>query len=231
MASSFETKPKGHFIVLEGIDGSGTTTQARLLAERLCKDRRMQAWLTCEPTDGPIGKQIRKMLTKELALGSWRAEALLFAADRAEHVQRIHEVLKGGTHVVCDRYDLSNYTYQQLSRPDDRFYPAKDAGMDRQRLLRTLNEPNPRPDLTLVLDIPANVAELRRGKREAVPEIYDVPQLQRRLAGMYARAESLVPHDRVVHLDASRDIEAVHAAVWEAYEQHVRLLRIREAAS
>jgi len=224
------TKPKGLFIVLEGIDGSGTTTQAKLLMQKFEK-RTIPAWFTFEPTEGPIGKQIRRMLTKDLDLRTWRAEALLFAADRADHVPQIESRLRQGTHVVCDRYDLSNYTYQQLSRPDDDYYPPRNAYQERQRVLRDLNAPNPRPDLTIVLDIPANVAELRRGARDDEPEIYDVPQLQRRLAGLYARAEWLLPNDRVVHIDASKNIQAVHQAVWESYEQLLRLLSICEASA
>lgn len=226
MASSFKTRPTGLFIVLEGIDGSGTTTQAKLLVEAFSK-RNIESWFTFEPTQFAIGGQIRKMLRKEITFRTWRAEALMFAADRADHLPLIEEKLNAGTHVVCDRYDLSNYTYQRLSRPDDDTYLAD----ERAEILRELNEPHRRPDLTIVLDIPANVAELRRGARDEQPEIYDVPQLQRRLAGLYARAEQLLPAgDYVVHLDATRTQEEIHGQIWNAYEQLVRMLSISESA-
>lgn len=224
MASS--SKPRGLFIVIEGIDGSGTTTQAKLLVEAFT-NRDIPAWFTFEPTQQAIGSQIRKMLRKEITFHTWRAEALMFAADRADHMPQIEEKLCQGIHVVCDRYDLSNYTYQRLSRPDDDRYLAH----ERAQILRELNEPNRRPDLTIVLDLPANIAELRRARRAEPPEIYEVPQLQRRLAGLYAQAEKLLPvGDYVVHLDANNNEEYLHYEIWRNYEHYVRMLGIRESA-
>lgn len=226
MASSFKIRPEGLFIVIEGIDGSGTTTQAKLLVEAFTQHD-IEAWFTFEPTQYAIGGQIRKMLRKEVTFRTWRAEALMFAADRSDHLPLIEERLKAGTHVVCDRYDLSNYTYQRLSRPDDTTYSYH----ERSQILRELNQPHRRPDLTVVLDLPANIAELRRGARDEEPEIYDVPQLQRRLAALYARAERLLPAgDLVVHLDATQTPEEVHDQIWKAYEQLVRMLSICESS-
>lgn len=108
---------KTPFVVLEGLDGAGTTTQTKLLVERLTA-RGIPAIATHEPTSGPIGTLIRRALRHdwprpEGELGSveppsWATLALLFAADRLEHLQRVVDpALAQGKVVVSDRYDLS----------------------------------------------------------------------------------------------------------------------------
>lgn len=94
---------KGKFIVLEGVDGSGKTS----LAARLAQPK--GAWVTFEPTDGPVGRTLR---SGGLGAIPPAAEALLFAADRAVHTQEISARLDAGTWVVCDRYMGSTVAYQ-----------------------------------------------------------------------------------------------------------------------
>src|SRR5579864_7294663 len=108
---------RGLFIVLEGLDGAGTTTQLVRLAERLRRaGERVVA--TAEPTDGPIGALIRQALRRRLVHRDGRALtdeslALLFAADRVDHVAgEIEPALARGQHVLCDRYVLSSLAYQ-----------------------------------------------------------------------------------------------------------------------
>ncbi|WP_457611894.1 dTMP kinase [Methanocaldococcus sp.] len=100
------------FIVFEGIDGSGKTTISKLLAKEI------NAYWTCEPTDGKIGLLIREKLrdkdVDDIAL------SLLFAADRMEHVKKIKEILKDKS-VVCDRYLYSSIAYQSSSGVDESF--------------------------------------------------------------------------------------------------------------
>ncbi|MFW5768677.1 MAG: dTMP kinase, partial [Spirochaetota bacterium] len=101
------------FIVLEGLDGSGTTTQAGLLKEKF-DAAGLTGWITCEPSDGFIGKSIRKVLKKEVSLDP-RSLALLFAADRNEHLygeKGIVDRLTRVDYVVSDRYVFSSLAYQ-----------------------------------------------------------------------------------------------------------------------
>jgi dTMP kinase len=203
----------GRFIVLEGIDGSGTTTQAaRLVAE--LERRGTKAVATCEPTAGPVGKFIRSALKGELTgeTGAshalpWSSMALLFAADRLDHVESfIAPALREGTTVICDRYVLSSLAYQSTTSPE---------GDGAVPWIRALNSHALRADLTIVLDVADDVARARRESRGGNPELFEVNDLQRRLAVVYARAESLLPGERVVHV-ADGPVDAVAARILAA---------------
>ena len=135
-------------VVLEGIDGAGTTTQTRRLAAALTADGR-SVHRTREPSDGPIGLLLRRMLAGEHAPVGHETMALLFAADRADHLQReVEPALARGSLVISDRWYHSSLAYQ---------------GSDADRAwIRTLNERMRRPDLTLFLRCDAEVAARRR---------------------------------------------------------------------
>ena len=186
------------FIVIEGIDGSGTTTQSARLVAELTR-RGVDAVSTCEPTPGPVGRLIRGALKRELTTdgGSprslpWTSMALLFAADRLDHVDStIAPALAAGATVVCDRYVLSSLAYQSSTSPD---------GQGALPWIRAINARALRPDLTVVLDVPESVARERRESRGGTPELFEVQELQRRLADLYARAEELLPGEPVVHV-------------------------------
>jgi len=201
---------RGCFVVFEGIDGAGTTTQVERLARRLRGERRV-VHITREPSDGPLGVQLRLALSGRLSLGSVNqahAMALLFAADRLDHLD--HEILphlRDGAVVLSDRYDLSSLAYQ---------WASAGAEADTEQLLdwlRTLNRYARRPDATIVLDVSASVAEQRRLERRGAVELYEVATLQARLTEIYRDAERLVPNDRVIHIDSEQPVDEVEAAV------------------
>ena len=203
----------GRFIVLEGIDGSGTTTQLNCLAERLRADGQSVV-TTGEPTAGPVGKLLRRILegTLEVAPGStqfdWITLALLFAADRAHHAQTvIRPTLQQGQILICDRYDLSSRIYQSVTAPNP------EAALP---WVGAINEQAPRPDLTIVLDIDPELAEQRRLKRGGRAELFERGPLQRKLAQSYLKAETYVPNDRLKHVQGDLPIsdvtEILHAA-------------------
>jgi dTMP kinase len=216
----------GAFIVLEGIDGSGTTTQARLLAEALRADGH-DVTTTCEPSSGPVGVLIRQALSRKLGAPGgphafhWSTMALLFAADRTDHVATtIEPALARGTIVISDRYDISSLAYQSVTSPD---------GAAVVPWIRSLNSRVPRPDLTIVLDVPPDVAAARRSARGNEAELFEAEPIQVALARVYAEAELLVPGDRLVHLDGSAATEGVArqilAAVRESGIARPELLR------
>lgn len=204
----------GLFIVLEGIDGCGSTTQVKLLGEAL-RSRGAEVVLTCEPSSGPIGSLIRQALQRRLLAPDtgaprqldWTAMALLFAADRMDHLaSTVIPALRAGSVVISDRYDLSSLAYQSVTAH---------GGADPLPWIRTLNAHALRPDLTLVIDVPAEVAEERRRARGGVEELFEARELQARLATVYARAEQLVPGDRVLHVSGVGDSAEV---AWRALE-------------
>lgn len=200
---------RGRFIVLEGIDGSGTTTQASALARALVEAGNAVV-CTHEPSAGPFGRKLRELLANgaEDPSRRWDSLALLFAADRLDHVAReIAPALAQNATVICDRYDLSSLAYQSATSED----PSAAIPW-----LRAINARAPRPDLTLVLDVEAEVAETRRARRGAPSEIFERRDLQRRLADVYRAAESLVPDDRLLHVAAFAPAPAVTLLLLEA---------------
>src|SRR4051794_5496285 len=103
------TQPR--FVVLEGMDGAGTTTLSHLVTEGL-RSRDLRVCLTAEPTDGPFGRVLRSHLKGDLTLDA-HTTALVFSADRADHLARtVRPALARGEWVVCDRYLLSTLAYQ-----------------------------------------------------------------------------------------------------------------------
>lgn len=211
---------EGLFIALEGVDGAGTTTHTKILANAL-KARGLPVHTTREPSDGPIGMLLRQILSGRVVVPgvsgtrppSWSTMALLFAADRLDHVEaEIAPNLIDGVTVISDRYDHSSVAYQTITAG---------AGPGVMDWVKEINRFARRPDLTIVLDIPPEVAARRRLERMRGREIYDDDELQQQLAAFYREIEAHFPDDRIVHVDADRAIEDVAADVMK----HVRILR------
>lgn len=203
---------KAPFVVVEGIDGAGTTTQTRRLVEGL-RQRNIAAIETREPTDGPIGMLLRQMLkgrivsARGVGAPDWQELALLFAADRVEHVVgEIEPRRQQGVWVISDRYDYSNIVYQSASAQDT-------AVID---WLRTLNRYVPRPDLTLVIDVTPEVAEARRLARGSSQEIFDQAAFQAKLAAFYREIDRFFPEDCIVHVPGDGDVESVYDVLLDA---------------
>jgi len=208
---------RGRFIVLEGIDGCGSTSQAERLVEAL-RERGLDARFTCEPTDGPIGALIRGILEHRVRSTDggphrfgWPALGLLFAADRHDHVDSVIEsALAAGAVVVSDRYALSTVAYQCALAAGD----ETAAGW-----LREINGLVTTPDLTIVIDVTAELAEQRRAARGSPEELFEKRDLQRRLADLDGRAEQLVPLHRIVHVDGSGTLDQVATQIRAAAER------------
>jgi dTMP kinase len=207
---------RGRLVVLEGIDGAGTTTHVARLADRL-RSLKVSVRATREPSDGPVGTLVRQVLTGRLVAPSgrapgWATMALLFAADRMDHVEStIDPFLAQGGVVISDRYDASSLAYQSVSSGAQ----ARDA----VEWIRTLNRYVRRPDLTVVLDVTAEIAAERRLLRGEAAQLYDQNEVQRALAEFYRDLARHMPGDRVAVIDASGPIEEVHARIWEVYER------------
>lgn len=201
----------GIFIVFEGIDGAGTTTQAERYAEHLRAKRRLVHG-TREPSTGPIGSLIRMVLNQRLLLPPGEhatTMALLFAADRLDHLQaEIEPHLSDGAVVISDRFDLSSLAYQSAT--------ATEQAATTVEWIRECNRHATRPDATIVLDVSPEVAAARRAARGGPLELFDDSELQSKLALAYRDAERLVPGDRVIHIDGDQPVAEVQAAIVRA---------------
>jgi dTMP kinase len=209
-------KGRGKFVVIEGIDGAGTTTQAARLADRL-RSRQELVRVTREPSDGPIGTLVRQVLTGRIVspdgrAPGWATMALLFAADRMDHVEaEIEPALASGAVVISDRYDASSLGYQSVM--------SGRGGEEAIEWIRSLNRHALRPDLTIVLDVGADVAALRRSSRGEAAQIYEQNEVQRALVAFYRELDRFIPDDRIAHVDAAGSMEEVHARIFEAFAE------------
>jgi dTMP kinase len=197
---------RGLFIVLEGPDGAGISTQTALLQAGLMQHG-MKALATKEPTSGPIGSVIRQALSHRLvyppnqSLGD-DVMALLYAADRLDHLRAdIMPRLEAGTHVVCDRYRLSSYAYQGASLG--------------QEWVRALNNRSIAPDVTFFIDVPPEVSQSRIEKRGNYVELYETDE---RLRPVYANYLRLIEQARsegenIITVDGKLAVAEVAASI------------------
>lgn len=198
---------RGVFITLEGPDGAGKSTQARLLAEAL-QGRGHRVVLTREPGGAPGAEAIRRLLV-EGEPGRWSAmaELLLFNAARRDHLERtLAPALDGGAVVVCDRFVDSTRAYQSAGRDGGVGRAAVDA---LHRLAIGLD-----PDLTLVLDLPPGAAAARSSTRPTAEDRFERfgPAFQTRLRAAFAAIAAAEPA-RCAVIDAGGPPEAVAAEI------------------
>jgi dTMP kinase len=189
-------------IVIEGLDGAGTTTQARRLAAHL-GDR---AHVTREPSDGPIGKLIREMLSGGHAIADASITqgtfGLLFAADRLDHLQReVEPALAAGKLVISDRWYHSSLAYQGT-------------GADRDWITQ-LNSRARRPELTIFLQVRPEVAAARRAAAKRSEELFEAIEMQRAVeAGYRATISELgAAGERIEILDGELSEDQVFALI------------------
>lgn len=187
-----ETKPC--FIVFEGIDGAGKSTQAKLLARRLA-ELGIPVLLTAEPSDGPVGQIIKSLTTRLEA----EEEARLFTEDRRDHVERVilPALLEGRT-VICDRYVHSSVAYQGAR------------GVDQAAILSAQSPFAPQPDVIFLLEIPADIAlaridSARRGR-------FSTFEVREDLEAVDAVYRSIT--DPVIRrIDGTSSLESIHSAI------------------
>ncbi len=194
-----------NFIVFEGIDGAGTSTQIKKLIER-DTDRFVA---TAEPTGLETGKFLRRMLAGDFQVDE-KTNAYLFAADRCQHIfgkDGVKELCESGKIVVSDRYFFSSLAYQSVS-----------CGKELPRLL---NSPFPLPEILFFFKINPEISLGRVSARGEAKEIYETIEKQKAIAERYEEViaeyekESAESGMKIVRIDASRDIESIAAEIWE----------------
>ena len=192
------------FIVLEGIDGAGTSTQIK----RLVQTNPDKYIATAEPNSGPTGKFLRQMLAGDFKVDE-RTNAYLFAADRCEHIfgkGGVKELCESGKTVVSDRYFFSSLAYQSVS-----------CGLELPQLL---NSPFPLPEYLFFFDINPEISLARVNARNESKEIYENLEAQKKIAALYEKVISMYEQNpalreemKIIRLDASKTIEEISGII------------------
>jgi dTMP kinase len=199
------TRSRAPLIVVDGIDGVGKSTQIQAIAG-LLQRRQRQVLLTRDPGSSEIGSKIREILLETRLNMHRRTEAMLFMASRCEMVETvIRPALQAGTYVVSDRFLLANVVYQSVG--------GETSGVTPELLWRlgTLANGGLRPDLTVLLDMPAASA-IKRLRRPADRMESRGENYLEAVRQAYLRQ---LPHasDQTLVVDADRPIETVTAAL------------------
>jgi dTMP kinase len=198
--------PRGAFIVLEGGDGSGKTTQARSLHSAL-SHKGYKVHSTAEPSRSTAGRLIRRRVLHGKKT-SPEVEALLFAADRFLHLEsEILPALADGKIVVCDRYMYASFAYQGAQGLDSHW-------------LREINRFAVKPDLALYLDVPAEIGMSRIKRKKSVLERLE---LQRHVRDEYLR---LVQAGELILVDSTQPITKVSENILDLVAHKIQELKI-----
>lgn len=193
---------KGKFIALEGPDGCGKSTQAKLLKDWL-ESKGHEVIITKEPTDNPVGKVLRKSLRGEIDIPV-EAEALLFAGDRATHVSELIEPgLKEGKIVITERYLYSSLAYQ-TSR-----------GLS-QEWVETINDPAIIPDLSIVIDVNPEVGSKRMNSSRELDTFDEDLKLQEKVREAYRQ---LAEEKDLTLINGESSKETVHEEIKNEVEK------------
>ncbi len=194
------------FFVLEGMDGSGTTTQLELCRVR-AEQENLSLDCEAEPTKGVIGTLLRRYLRRELE-GSAQTLAWLFAADRQEHLygkEGVQQRLAQHHKVLTDRYWFSSLVYQSLELPWDEVW--------------SLQENFPLPEAIFFLEVDTETASSRRGQRELAEELFEKETLQERIRTGYQKAweqiQIVAPETELIVIDGRNTKNDIHEWIWK----------------
>jgi dTMP kinase len=198
---------KNFFIALEGIDGSGKSTQVKLLREKL-EVAGHKVYTTCEPTDSPIGKIIRDIFTHKME-ADHRTIAGLFVADRLDHLLNktngILKKLEEGYTVITDRYYFSSYAYQSPHMDLDWVINANSMSANLRR-----------PDLNIYIDITPELSIERLNRGRTSIELYETLENLQNVRNKYLEViELLKTEEKTLTIDGNQSPEAISIEIWE----------------
>lgn len=202
---------RGRFFALEGIDGSGKSTQLKLLAQRLEQAGR-PCLTTCEPTHRPMGALLRQVLTRQVRCDS-RVVAPLFVADRLDHLLNeengLCKAVEDGLTVLTDRYYFSSYAYQSVDLPLEWVIEANRPCAE---LLR--------PTATIFIDVEPELALERIAQNREGTELFETMERLTRTREQYFRAfEAQKDVEQVIVLPGNQSVDAIAQAIWDQVEQ------------
>ena len=210
-----DNKINGRFIVFEGIDGSGKSTQIKQISKWL-KTSGYTVYSTFEPTDGPIGLLIRQMLSGKLATDQ-RTIASLFAADRTDHLVNTengirHKVDQGAV-VLCDRYYFSSYAYH-----------AQYIDMEWVIHANSLNADILRPDVTIFIDVDPKICFERIKNSRSSFEMYEKIDILEKVRTNYFKAfDTLKALETIAIIDGNRPMEVVENTILNEVKKIIKI--------
>jgi len=186
-------------VVIEGIDGSGKSTVAKKLKEELEK-RGYKVYLTSEPTNGPVGQIIRKILKKEIVIDEKflpHVLTLLYTADRYYHQKEIREALEKYDYVILDRYYHSTIVYQHF---------LQDIPLS---FILDMHKFVIRPDIVFVLDISPKTALKRLEKSREIKEYFEEKEKLEKLREGYLKLKDILKDEKIVYINAEKNLDDV----------------------
>lgn len=191
-----------NFIVFEGIDGAGTSTQIK----KICEKNPQKFFQTAEPTSLETGKFLRRMLGGEFSVDE-KTNSFLFAADRAEHLygkNGIIEQINNGKTVISDRYLFSSLAYQSISCGEE--------------LPKLLNSTFPLPEILFFFEIDPEISLKRVDSRNEKKEIYEKIETQKKIALEYEKIISEYENNpscrmKIIRIDATKSIEEISETI------------------
>ena len=203
---------RGNFFAFEGIDGSGKSTQVRMLAERL-KQRGICCYTTMEPTDSPIGSLIHQIMTGRIKTDN-RVIAGLFAADRLDHllneVDGILNRINEGTAVITDRYYFSSYAYHSVDMSMEWVIKANEQS---SAILR--------PTVNIFIDVTPEVAMERIARNRFHQELFEKKSRLVKVRENYMKAFRLLEkEEKVVIIDGNQSQEQIADEIWEIVKEY-----------
>lgn len=206
-------KNKGLFIVFEGIDGSGKSTQIERLAKKLTADK-FDVYQTFEPSDGPVGTLVRDMLKGKVEIDQ-RTIASLFAADRTDHLVNkrngIADKVGNGQIVLCDRYYFSSYAYH-----------SQYVDMDWVIQSNVINADILKPDLNIFIDVDPEACFKRLEKRQDEFELYEKIDVIKKVRELYFKAfDKLNKSEHVVIVDGNADEDVVEKRIFKEVSKNL----------
>jgi dTMP kinase len=207
-------KNKGRFIVFEGIDGSGKSTQIKNISKRL-EILGNKVYSTFEPTDGPIGSLIRQMLSGKLATDQ-RTIASLFAADRTDHLVNhdngIRRKVDQGQIVLCDRYYFSSYAYH-----------AQYIDMEWVIHANSLNAEILRPDVTVFIDVDPDICFERIKSSRSNFDMYEKIDVMKKVRANYFQAfDTLKDLEKIIIIDGNTTMERVEDKIFNEVKKIIK---------
>lgn len=203
---------RGQFFALEGIDGSGKSTQIRYLTEKL-KEKGISYYTTMEPTDSPIGSLIHQIMTGRIKTDN-KVIAALFVADRLDHllndVDGIVPKIENGVTVITDRYYFSSYAYHSVDMPMEWVIQANEQC---EHVLK--------PTATIFIDVNADTAIERIAKNRFHRELFEKKSRLIKVREKYLEAfERLKEKENIILVDGNQTPEKIAEDIWEKIQKY-----------